>query len=527
MRFANKTRQEGISMSHRAPFGRLIALILITALTVSTIALSAPSVLAQDSPVVVVDTGAINIRSGPAPNTVSLGSVYGGTELPVTGRNASNTWWRVDSPFGIGWVAADLVAFQGNRDAVPIVSEPVGTLEQPMVFVEGYPATVYRNPNYDSFVIGIVPTGVSLPAVGRSNDGNWWQVQTSMGLGWINITEVVLRGDGTLVPRVGDPGPSFVGPTIRVNTDVTVTSEPGGGTTVATLSAGTAIPANGRSADNTWWQVAGDFGWGWIPVDNVSLAGSAENIPVAANTYIPGPGYTGAAFATAVVESNRKVAYADYNFSSDPMWDARLGEQMSVIARNPTGLWLEVVKSNGWTGWMNFSGLTLNGSMAGIPIKDTTPIIRNIVIVNVHRLHLRAGPGAQYVSLWSFPGGAELDVTGRHPTLPWIRVEGPWGVGWVRILYIIFRGDWNAVPIVTEPVGDLEMPLAIINTPHHIYAEPNYELQLGSIAPDLYTIIGWSPYYEWALIQTPLGDGWIHSDEFEIRGFVDNAPIIP
>lgn len=514
-------------MSQRTPFRRLIILSMIIVLTASAIALTAPPALAQGEPFVVVNTGAINIRSGPAANTTSLGSVPGGAELPVTGRNANTTWWRVTSPFGVGWVNNEYVAFRGNRDAVPIVNEPVGTLEDVTVIVEGYPATVYRNPNFDSFVVGIVPTGVSLLAVGRSIDGNWWQVQTAMGLGWINAAEVAVRGDATLVPRVGDPGPTFVGPTVRVNAETTVTSAPGGGDTIATLPAGAAVPANGRSADNAWWQVAGDFGWGWIPVTNVSLAGAADNIPLAADTYTPGPPYTGAAIATAVVESNRKIAYADYNYNADPMWDAHLGQQLSVIARNPTGLWLEVVHpTNGWIGWMNFSGLTLNGSVASLPIKDTTPIIRNIVIVNTGRLNLRAGPGAQYVSLWSFPGGTVLDVTGRHPTLPWIRVEGPWGVGWVRIMYIIFRGDWSAVPLVTDPVGDLEMPVAIIATPHHVYAEPNLDQQVGAIAPDLYTIIGWSTRYQWALIQTPLGDVWIHSAEFEIRGNAANAPII-
>ncbi|MCD4685185.1 MAG: SH3 domain-containing protein, partial [Anaerolineae bacterium] len=205
-------------MSHRTPFGRLIILSIIIVLTVSAIALAASPALAQGDPVVVVNTGALNIRSGPAPNTTSLGSVPGGTELPVTGRNASSSWWRVTSPFGVGWASNEFVAFRGNLDAVPIVNEPVGTIEQVTVFVEGFPATVYRNPNYDSFVVGIVPTGVTLTVAGRSNDGNWWQVQTTMGHGWINMAEVVVRGDATIVPRVGDPGPSFVGPTIRVNT---------------------------------------------------------------------------------------------------------------------------------------------------------------------------------------------------------------------------------------------------------------------------------------------------------------------
>ncbi|MBN1563050.1 MAG: SH3 domain-containing protein [Anaerolineae bacterium] len=503
---------------------RYIRLFMVLAFILS---FAVSPVMAQDlDNHVVVDTGAINIRSGPAPNTTSLGSVPGGTELPVTGRNADTTWWRVDSPFGVGWVADYLVAFRGHLASVPIVNTPAGTLETPVVFVEGYPVKVYRNPNEDSFVVGIAPTGSTLVIAGRSMDGNWWQVETVMGLGWVNAGEVALRGDGGLADYIVDPGPSFDGPTVRVNAATSVTSAPGSGDVIGTLPAGAALPAGGRTVDNTWWQVSDIFGIGWIPVANVSLAGAASNIRVTSYVYTSGPGYTGAAFAKAIVESDRKVAYASDSFNSDPMWDAHLGEELGITARSVDGLWLEVTSSRGYNGWMNFSGLTLNGSMAGLPIRDTTPVYENIVIINTGSLHVRTGPGVEYESLGAFPGGTVLDVTGRHPTLPYIRVEGSYGVGWVRIMYIIFRGDWNAVPKVTEPVGNLELPRAVVNFPHNVYSQPDFAYPAGSIEGGVYTIVGWSPGFTWALIDTPLGKVWIHSDEFELRGIADNAPII-
>lgn len=503
---------------------------LLFVASVVTVSLSlghASPILAQGiENYVVVDTGAINVRSGPAPNMTSLGSVPGGTELPVTGRNVGTTWWRVDSPFGVGWVADYLVVFRGRLDSVPVVSTPEGTLEVPVVYVDGYPVTVYRNPNPDSFVVGIAPTGATLVITARSLDGDWWQVDTVMGLGWVNVNEVSLRGDEDLVDYMADPGPSFDGPTVRVNVDTPVTTEPGGGDVIGTLPAGAALPAGGRTTDNTWWQVSDLFGIGWIPVADVSLAGASSNIRVTSQATTPGPGYTGAAFATAIVEANRKVAYAEYSFESDPMWDARLGEELGVTARSVDGLWLQVTTSRGYNGWMHFSGLTLVGDMAGIPILDITPVFENIVIINIHRLNVRSGPGVQYQSLTSFPGGAVLDVTGKHPTLPWIRVEGDFGVGWVRIMYIIFRGDWKAVPYVTEPVGALEMPVAVINYPHHVYSQPDLAYPAGTIEGGLYTIVGWSPGYTWALIETTLGNVWLPTTEFELRGIADNAPIV-
>ncbi len=485
------------------------------------------SALAQDlNNYIIVNTGAVNVRSGPAPNMTSLGSVPGGTEILVTGRNANTTWWRVDSPFGVGWVADYLVIFRGRLDSVPVVNTPVGTLETPVVFIDGYPATVYRNPNYDSFVVGIAPTGATLIITGRSMDGNWWQVETIMGLGWVNIADASLRGDEKLIDYLADPGPSFDGPTVRVNVDTPVTTQPGGGDIIGTLPAGAALPSGGRTIDNTWWQISDLFGIGWIPVANVSLAGASENIRVTSYASTSGPGYTGAAFATAIVEANRKVAYANNSFDSDPMWDARLGETLGVTARSLDGLWLEVTTHRGYHGWMNFSGLTLNGNMADLPIRDTTPVYENIVIVNTGRLQVRSGPGFEYTSLTSFPGGTVLDVTGTHSTLPWIRVEGDFGVGWVRIMYVIFRGDWKAVPKVTEPVGKLEVPLAVVDYPHHVYSQPDLAYPAGTIEGNMYAIIGWSPGYKWALIETPLGNLWIPTDQFALRGIAENAPIV-
>lgn len=497
---------------------------LVSIFLISTV-IFVPATHAQEGNHVVVNTGAVYIRSGPSPNTTSLGAVAGGTELPVTGRNAGTTWWRVDSPFGVGWVSSLYVVFRGNIDAVPVVDQPAGTVASPTAIVEGYPVTVYRNPNEDSFVVGIAPTGAKLTVTGISPDRNWWRVSTSAGAGWVKRNEVALWGDANTVPIVGDPGPSFNGPTVRVNSETSVSSQPGGGGISAVLPAGTVLPAIGRTVDNTWWQIADGFGTGWILVRDVSLAGSANNIPVVSEATSSGPGYSGAVITKAIVEVDRKIAYAQDSFGSAPMWDARLGDELGVMARTPNGLWLRVSKGR-YTGWMNFSGLTLFGSMADLPVVDATPPVPNVAVVNIHRLNIRSGPGAEYHAITSVAGGTTLTVTGKHPTLPWLRVEGDFGVGWVRIMHIVFRGVWSSVPFVTEPVGALEMPVAIVNFPHHVYAQPNWEVQIGSITGGLYTIVGRSPDYKWALIDTPLGHAWINFSEIEIRGLIKNAPVI-
>ncbi|MBN2304237.1 MAG: SH3 domain-containing protein [Anaerolineae bacterium] len=484
---------------------------------------------AQSDNFVVVNTSVAHIRSGPSFYTTSLGTVVGGTELPVTGRTEHSTWWRVDSSFGEGWISGEIAVMRGNIDAVPIVSEPTGTPEDPTIIVEGNAITVYRNPNPDSFVVGIAPTGAVMVVTGLTTDGEWYQIHTVMGPGFVRVGEVAFRGNPDAVASVSDPGPSFDGPTIRVNMDTPVTTEPGGGDIIGTIPAGTALPAGGRTADNAWWQVRPDFGIGWIPVNHVSLAGAATNIAVTSPLAGRGPAYTGATFATILIESPRKIAYAEDSFSSDPMWDARLGEQCSVVARTYDGLWLKVTK-DGYVGWMHFSGITLQGDMSAIPAIDTTPPpIVNVAIVNTTYLNVRSGPDVKYERLYTTAGGDRLTVTGRHADLPWLRVEDKdtYGIGWVPTEFIIFRGNWAAVPAVTEPIGDLELPTAVIDFPHNVYGHPDKNSFVGAIPGGIYTITGWNADYSWAMIETEeFGEVWIHTDEFALRGTAENAPIV-
>lgn len=502
-----------------ARYWRLIVLLALLAVAVPA--------TAQGTNAVVVTSGAAHIRSGPSLYTTSLGTVSGGVELVVTGRNETTTWWRVETPFGVGWISAEIAAFRGLLDTVPVVNEPAGTAEAPTVIVEGVAITVYRNPNPDSFVVGIAPTGAVMEVTGRTIDGAWWQVETVMGTGFVRVDEVAFRGDERAVPRVSDPGPTFDGPTVRVNADTAVTSEPGGGLVLGTLAAGTALPAGGRTADNSWWQVAETFGIGWIPVGNVSLAGAASNIRLGSDATTPGPASTGGAFATVVIESPRKIAYAEDSFESAPMWDALLGEQLGVVGRSLDGLWLKVTKT-GYAGWIHFSGITLQGTMASIPAIDTSPPpIKNFAIVNTAYLNIRSGPDVIYERLAVASGGDRFEVTGRHPSLPWLRVKGNFGTGWIQNEFVIFRGDWPAVPRVTEPTGDLDMPQAVIEFPHNVYGEPNWDTLAGSIPGGSYTIIAWSAGYAWAQIETEeFGKVWISAEQFVLRGIADNAPIV-
>lgn len=62
------------------------------------------------------------IRSGPEVIFLVLGAVAKGVAMRVTGKNAASTWYRVDSPFGVGWVSHSVVRVE-NVGGVPVVQD--------------------------------------------------------------------------------------------------------------------------------------------------------------------------------------------------------------------------------------------------------------------------------------------------------------------------------------------------------------------------------------------------------------------
>ncbi len=74
-------------------------------------------------PVAFVATGALNIRGGPNIGFDSLGSVPSTTRMPIIGQSPDRRWWKVDSPFGAGWVNKNYVLVEGDASGVPVVSQ--------------------------------------------------------------------------------------------------------------------------------------------------------------------------------------------------------------------------------------------------------------------------------------------------------------------------------------------------------------------------------------------------------------------
>jgi uncharacterized protein YraI len=170
----------------------------------TTAIIAFPQSFGLDTPHIVVNTGNLNIRSGPAAQFTIVATVPGGTELPVIGMAEDRVWFLVQGPFGRGWVNQEFTLFRGSIDVVPIVHDfTVATLTTPVAVVAGSGVTLYAAPGTNFGVIGTLAGPVEVTIVARTADGQWLQLNTSLGYAWVFAPQVILRGDLSLVPIVG------------------------------------------------------------------------------------------------------------------------------------------------------------------------------------------------------------------------------------------------------------------------------------------------------------------------------------
>ncbi len=72
-------------------------------------------------PHVVVNTGNLNVRTGPGAGYSVVATVPGGTELAVIGVAPDGVWFWIEAHFGRGWVNNQYTLFRGDYGSIPTV----------------------------------------------------------------------------------------------------------------------------------------------------------------------------------------------------------------------------------------------------------------------------------------------------------------------------------------------------------------------------------------------------------------------
>lgn len=351
--------------------------------------------VAPSGNIVIVNTGNLNVRSGPSATFSSIAVVPGGTQLGVVGRARDNVWLLVQGDFGRGWINSEFVLFRGVFSTVPVLTPE----QYPLIMAPAVPS------------LGQGGGGGAPSAVGSST----------------RFTGVSFGGGDFF----SEPNPN----SIRIRT-----AAPGDDNTVLPL-------LNQVTVDGVaWYQVnVPPFGIGWTTnVRLRPLACGADTVVVtrfgtelrfegiAARLPLPLPEGTelflrGASFSGSVLVEDINGTRGLVGADTVEIRSANIVSRCDLI---PTAAVAAAAAAG-------------NAGALQAPVTNG-----NIAIVNTGNLNIRSGPSANFASIAVVPGGTRLNVLARSRDNVWFLVEGPFGRGWVNNTLVIFRGVYDTIPVI-------------------------------------------------------------------------------
>ncbi len=354
-------------------------------------------------PVAIVNTGNLNVRSGPNVGFSAVAVVAGGTSLEVVGRANDNVWLLVEGDFGRGWVNIEFVLFRGVYDSVPVVnandviiqsnqtnpnanlgqggggatSTVVSSTSPARLFgVQFFGGDIWQEPRYDSLVLRSGVAGDEnllhplLNEVKDANGGTWYLINyPGLGVGWVNqgILRLLSCGVNQVYVTTGEHFIRFDGIANRSGYRMTT---------------GTEMYVRGRQNGFSVVELA-DSTIGLVVPEDIVLRTGVTSLC----DYLPAPS--------------------------------------SSIA-----------------------SLGQGGGGDSTPVTSTNVVTGNRVVVNTGNLNVRSGPSAGFSVVATVSGGTTLAVVGRAKDNVWFLVEGSFGRGWINIEFGLFRGSYDTVPVV-------------------------------------------------------------------------------
>jgi uncharacterized protein YgiM (DUF1202 family) len=415
--------------------------------------------LAQDRAATgIVNTGALNIRSGPGPQYAILATANQGHAVAVLGRSGFNTWVQVRTFAGVvGWANSDYMQMDVPLNNLPIIGS--GTTPPPptspaLGVVNTGAVNVRTAPDHNSAIITIAYQGYTFTLLGRTADNAWINVRMVDGtVGWVNAGALNVNVPVSSLPivTVTPPAPPASGATAVINTGaLNIRSGPGVQyAPVAAAYQGHVVQMLGRNADSSWVKVRLFSGQeGWANARFLTPSSPIANLPVLDSSTPPPSG------ATAVVNTGALNVRSGPGAGFSTITTVPHGTTVALLGRNFDATWAKVRLGNNVEGWVNASFIVPSVAIASLPIADGSSGAA-IGVVNTGALNVRSGPDVSFPSLEVIYQGTRVDLLGRTAGATWAQIRTPAGtVGWVNASLL-----QSNVPITNLPVvGSVPTP---------------------------------------------------------------------
>lgn len=433
------------------------------------------------TPIMIVNTSFLNVRTGPGANYTVLLTVVGGTELPVLGVARDRVWYQVSTVAGIGWINSEFAVARGDFTNVPVVDE----------------ADVLA----------------AMEAENVASDDAIGGTAFSSGRDWgISIVET---------------HPARVGPSIARVDIGTASADPN--TIYPILEA--------TSADGLVWYRVDliSVGNAWVEAPKTVLrpfaCGNDFSVVVLTNDVRPnrGPDGSGTLEGNLDIRAGSEAYLLDYRerqFKIELM-DGNTGwiaDTNATIRDNST------LRRDYCNSVRRSSIFSTAGEETTTSTTSRTPrLLSPRAVINTAFLNIRSGPGAQYTIVTTLAGGTEVPILGIAPDGVWYLVEGDFGRGWLNNEFVIFRGDGSRLPTIRDFVGaEFVRPVAEITNAVTLFAAPNPTLgTIGALSGPLEVdIVARSADGNWVQVNSALGYGWVRTNEVEVSGDLTLVPTV-
>lgn len=514
----------------------------------------------------VVNTGALNVRSGPAPSYGIVTVVYQGNTLTLLGRNADSTWAYVQTANAtLGWVNASSeyitpsVAISSLPLVIPTTTTPTATSTTPTatptatatavpntptptataVPVTGASATVATGalnvrsgPSLAYSPVAVVNQGTVVSLIGRNANGTWAKIRLANGTeGWVNADGAYITPNVAISSLPVLDAPTVTATALVSTGALNVRSGPGVTYSVITVaSQGQTVMLLGRNANSSWVKIRlGNNTEGWVNASLLTANVAISSLPLADSPAAPEPPVP---VAPGAVLSLRSGPGLNYPVTGS----VYQGLQVNAIGRNADSTWLKVRLSDGQEGWIGAQYVQLSIPIGNLPVMDgtTTPVstatpapAANSATVATGALNVRSGPGIGYGVVAAAYQGQVVTLLARNNISSWVKIQLSNGVqGWANVTLLSTSTNISSLPV--EDVPTLATSGVVNTAALNVRSGP--DISYGVVAVVYQgqgvALIGRNANSSWVKIRLNNGVvGWVNAAYIQTSTTLNSLPI--
>ncbi len=309
-------------------------------------------------------------------------------------------------------------------------------------------------PGTNRAVIGLLPYGEEVEAIGRNEGNNWIQINYQDITGWVAAWLLIFEDDTSKLPVTTDvepPPASGKGPFDLVTPfNLNLRAAPDLNSAILeVIPYNTPVQAIARSANSSWIEIKAGTRHGWVAAWLVVMRGDINMLPVSRVVGVQPPTArpTIPASAVTILTPYQVNLRAAPNLGAGTVAVVPFNQLLTAIGRNAGNNWIQV-SYEGRSGWVAAWIVPIVGDPLNLPVTSPStdyavtyqlPITAKALV----DLTIRSGPNAITAVLGTLPANTEVELLARSEDSAWVKIRYNNSEGWITAWPLIASGDLN------------------------------------------------------------------------------------